>query len=166
MDYMRMVSQIFPEAPVPWREWPARLEVFFTFVEGTCVSQALYDEYAVGSIEPAGRKLFDKHNDSIFVGYRLHTETVIPALQWYVSWPLLRRGSDHEVVRRGSIRGVAPWEMKAEDTLLSIWNEPRGVWGFSRVLMLRTGGRDRADAVSNWTYCARYLRRIYHEVRM
>lgn len=151
--------------PEEWRSWECKLDVSFWLTAYTCVHRQLYREYERNNIEDAASTVFDYANCEIFVGYRLHPKEVIPAFEWYVSWPVQRRGSDDAFERRRPRQGDAPWDSEHENTLCTLWNDPRGMHGWelagtSQVYMLRAGGRTKDEAVDNWYKCAKVFRRI------
>lgn len=88
----------------------------------------------------------------------------MPPFFWDVSWPVQRRGDMSAVVPREKIGDAAPWDEKPDDTIVEIWNDPRGVFGFRSVIMLRAGGRTRDEAVANWYTFAKPLRAFFREL--
>jgi len=153
------VRDLFPEAPEEWMDWPAAIEVSFSLLEGMGVNQALFDEYTVITMEEAIGKAFEEEHSSIFVHYRLHTTEVVPLFDWYVSRRLDSRGRQGGGFSpREQIQGARPWDWEADDTLVEIWNDPRGY--FDSVRMVRVGGRGRADALARWHRCVEPIRRV------
>ncbi len=156
---------LFPEMPAEWQRWPCLITVGFTLTPVTCVYDALFKEYQRDSCEQAATTLFDKDNREIFVHYSVRADGFVPAFEWYVSWPILRKGDDDGLTRRESIQGPAPWECYPDDTLCEVWNRPNGVYGFTQTYMLRAGGRTREEAVANWKQSVVPFRRLLKLVR-
>jgi hypothetical protein len=156
-EYVMRVRDFFPEAPADWLDWPAEIEVAFSLLEGQGVNQSLYEEYAVSTMEEAVDNIFAGTNDCIFVHYRLHTVSVVPLFEWYLSRGVKVRGRKGTYSRREEIETAFPGEFEPENTLLELWNDPRGYNDCIR--MLRVGGRGKKDALSNWEACIGEIRR-------
>ena len=140
--------------------WKLSFEVSFTLLPNSCVYQGLYTEYAVSSLNEAVSRIFKGEGDEIFPGYRAYIEDFMPPFKYNACWPLRRRGSTDGLLVRSEIPGVFPWESLPDDTILALWEKPRGVWGFSSTLMLQVGGATPEDATANWLYFAKPLRAI------
>jgi hypothetical protein len=96
--------------PIPYRDGPCSIDLVFTLTPATCVYRALYDEYRRDTCAQAAATLFEESNKEVFVHYRVHAEGFVPAFGWYVSWPILRKGSASGITRRQAQQGPEPWD--------------------------------------------------------
>jgi hypothetical protein len=164
------VGHYLPEAPRDWLHLPAELVVGFTLSEGACVSRYTFEEYRRDAIEEVLRVVCGPRQDGILITYSLVAREVVPLLAWDVDWPLSRRGKEPPE-RREKVQGMLPWEYEADRSLLTIYQHVPGT-GFwcappycsKPVARLRVGGRTREAAITNWTTCARALRRLRNQV--
>jgi hypothetical protein len=163
---------LLSEAPDQWKRWPVEIDVNFTLIENFCHSRHLYNEYNKPSLYQSAEKLFQgEANDYLFPSYGVSTVGIEPVFEWYVSWPLQRRGGADMIVRRGKACGAEGWEATYKTTLVVLWSRP--IYSNTRWcyipskgrLMLDVGGRTKQDAVNNWYLLAKPLRRILKEVR-
>jgi hypothetical protein len=162
-----------PEAPEAWQRWPVSINLAFTFYDHFCVSRGLINEYRRPTLREAAIKMFESEtNDYVFPSYGIHAEGVLPAFEWYVSWPLQRRGTEDGILRRGKIGGAEGWEGLYESTLVRLYRFPTkysaSAWSYipSRGrLMLDVGGRTKEEAIDNWYLLARPLRRMIRQIR-
>lgn len=164
---------LLPEAPEEWKRWPVFVSVGFTLYEGFSLSHGLFKEYKKNTMYDAAVKLFeDEKKDYIFPAYGITTEGVTPCFEWYVSWPLQRRGSFDKIIYRENICGAEGWAHSYENTLAKFYLLPT-TFSFSTctyvpspgILMLDVGGRTKEQAVENWYKLARPLRRILKKTR-
>lgn len=170
-------ARLLPGLPAEWASWPVSIEVAFTLTPNTCVYEELYREFHADNLEQALSLLFADRNGSAFVHYRFHGDGVIPAYEWYVSWPLARQGKapyegryigsaltfqclERGLARRSFVEGPAPWDRNPDDTIFEIWNEPTNVYGSRHTFMLRVGGRTSETAIANWHKCAIAIRKF------
>ena len=162
-----------PEAPAEWKSWPMSTCVDFTFHQTFCISGGLHRKYIRPTLSECAVKLFEGEDyDWIFPSYGITSDQIIPAFEWYVSWPLQRRGTKKGIIRRGRACGNEGWEMTYERTLVRLYSQPtvysESMWCWvpsKGRLMLDVGGRTKQDAVNNWYLLAKPLRRILKEVR-
>lgn len=164
---------LLPGVPAEWKRWPVAMDVAFTFHETFGLYQALFDEYTKPTLYESAVKLFEgEDHDYIFPSYGALTVDIVPAFEWYVSWPLQRRGQSDGFTRRGKACGAQGWEGTYEKTLLRLWSRPTNYSNTSWCylpskgrMMLDVGGRTKEQAVDNWYRVAKPLRRILKEVR-
>jgi hypothetical protein len=148
--------------PSNWHRWPLGIEVSFTLTESNGVNGSMYKHFKVLSLQAALENLLDSiHTGKYdFVGYRFFTLAANPEFDWYVTWPVRRRGSMDQICRAEDRVGAAPWDRHAENTLFQIFNKPRQPYGTDHTLMLRTGGWSKAEATQNWEACSKSLRKL------
>ena len=127
-----MDKLLFDETPEAWHDWPCSVEAFFTLTRSTCVYRALYEEYQRASWREITETVFDPRNQEIFVGYRIMTEGFVPAFDWYVSWPVQRKGDSSGFSRRKAIQGASPFDYESDATLYTLWNRQNGEYGFTQ----------------------------------
>ena len=147
--------------------------VDFTFHQTFCITKGLNREYIRPTLSECAVKLFEgENNDWIFPSYGITADQIIPAFEWYVSWPLQRRGTKDGIIRRGRACGYEGWEMTYERTLVRLYSRPtvysESMWCWvpsKGRLMLDVGGRTQKQAVENWYKLAIPLRQILKKVR-
>lgn len=163
-----------PEAPEAWQRWPVSINLAFTLYDNFCVSRNLINEYRRPTLYEAAIKLFESEtNDYVFPSYGIHAEGVVPAFEWYVSWPLLRRGTEDGILRRGKISGAEGWDGLYESTLVRLYRFPTkysdSSWSYlpsQGRLMLDVGGRTKDETINNWYRLAKALRKIRRNKRI
>ena len=144
---------LFPETPHAWQHWPVGVEVFFTLTGYNCVGGEFFEQYQRDTCQAIADTLFHPSNRRVFAGYRVYADGFVPAFQWYVTWPVMRRGGGEGLTRRAAMGGAAPWDRLSDDTLLEVSNQPAGADGRRQVYTLRVGGRTKSEAVENWHCC-------------
>tara|TARA_B100000686_G_scaffold202407_1_gene209359 strand:+ start:313 stop:1062 length:750 start_codon:yes stop_codon:yes gene_type:complete len=169
--------------PEEWLDWPLHIENSLKLYDSPTfcnapgvggVTDACYEIWEAANSDILIKKLFNPKNDYFFGPfpiYRIHTVGVIPPYLWNVSWPLLRRGSDLDITRRGKIQGekfefpegYPRLEMVTDNTLFEIHVEPITRVGTKTHLILEAGGRSKTEAVSNWFLLAKQFRKHYRE---
>jgi len=153
------VGDLFPDAPAEWLDWPAQMELAFHLLEGQGVSQALFDEYTVDTVEEAVAHVYSDAGSCIFFHYRLCTRDVIPLFSWDISRGIHSRGRQGGAFSpREEVEGATPWDLEPNRILLEIYCKPLSYFNSTR--MLRVGGPRRADALATWHRCAEPIRRM------
>ena len=163
---------LLPECPDAWKEWLVSICVDFTFIDGFLIFADMFKEYFRPTLHQSAVFLFQREDeDCIFPSYGVFTVDVVPAFEWWVSWPLQRRGTMDGILRRGEAGGAEGWEARYKSTLLRLYMMPKysdTSWCYipsKGQLRLDVGGRTKAQAIDNWYRVARLLRRILKQVR-
>ena len=163
---------LLPECPDEWKEWLASIGVGFTLVDGFSINEDMFKEYYRPTLYQSAVLLFQEEaNDCVFPSYGVFAVDVVPAFEWWVSWPLQRRGTMDGILRRGKACGAEGWEARDKYTLLRLYMMPKysnTAWCYipsKGQLRLDVGGRTKEQAIENWYRIARPLRRILKQVR-
>ena len=160
-----MDDLLFNECPEAWHAWPCDVEVFFILTPSTCVYRSLYEEYYRNQWREIAETVFAPSNTKIFLGYRVVAAGFIPAFEWFVTWPVQRKGDSSGYSRRQNVQGANPFDYESDKTIYAIWNRPNGMYGFTQTYMLTVGGRTKDEAASNWEKCVVPFRKILKKVR-
>ena len=147
---------LLPECPDAWKEWLVSICVDFTFVDGFSLYEDLFKEYYRPTLYQSAVLLFQgEDEDYIFPSYGVFTVDVVPAFEWWVSWPLQRRGTVEGILRRGKAGGAEGWEAYYKHTLLRLYMMPKysnTAWCYypsKGQLRLDVGGRTKEQANTN-----------------
>ena len=166
-------SKILPEDfPQEWRNWPLCIDLGFTFTDTFGWSSPLHDEYSKPTFIRCAEKLFRREKDDwVFPSYGVLAVGITPALEWYASWPLQRRGSMDKLIRMDKMGGAEGWG-HSYNTLIRLYLLPTFYssqsWCYVNSrgrLMLDVGGRTKEQAIENWYRVAKSLRRVLKRVR-
>jgi hypothetical protein len=163
---------LLPECPEAWKEWLVSIRVDFTFIDGFSIYEDMFKEDYRPTLYQSAVLLFQEEaEDCVFPSYGVFTVDVVPAFEWWVSWPLQRRGTMDGIFRRGKICGAEGWGARYNHTLLRLYLMPKysdTAWCYipsKGQLRLDVGGRTKEQAIENWYRVARPLRRILKQVR-
>ena len=81
---------LLPECPEEWKKWLVSIGVGFTLVDGFCLYEDIFKEYYRPTLYQSAVLLFQgEAEDCVFPSYGVFTVDVVPAFEWWVSWPLL-----------------------------------------------------------------------------
>lgn len=169
----RLGGEILPlECPDEWKKWLVSICVDFTFYDSFALNGDLFKEYYKPTLYQSAIMLFRGENDDyIFPSYGVFTVNVVPAFEWWVSWPLLRKGMIDGITKRGKAYGAEGWDAYYQNTLIRLYLLPKysnSAWCYvpsKGQLRLDVGGRTKEQAIENWHRLARPLRRILKQVR-
>ena len=163
---------LLPECPDAWKKWLISIRVDFTYINGFLIFADMFKEYYKSTLYQSAVFLFQREDeDCIFPSYGVFTVDVVPAFEWWVSWPLQRRGTMDGISRRGDACGAEGWEARYKYTLVRLYLMPKySQTAWCRIsskgqLRLDVGGRTKEQAIDNWYKVARPLRRILRQVR-
>ncbi|MEN8132622.1 MAG: hypothetical protein ABFS45_21065 [Pseudomonadota bacterium] len=150
-----------PGLPEPWYGWPIGIDLGIALNPWQCVYRELFWEYTARTMTDALRMLFAYENRGLYLQYDFQAWEFDTDINWYVDWPLRRRGKEDAIYRRPGTGNVIPLVDHdiRDDTIFEVYNKSTDSAGHSQVFRLRVGGATRKETVENWLQVAKVIRR-------